>query len=180
VPCGWLPGKNLGDWERRRRPRILKIESTVLYDNFIAHTFVHYSYCIYPYHVYDITISCPVHFTYESGGIVWLGNVRQCSTGSRDPEMWTEISIVHIMTALRIAQSRIQASLKPTSRARMVHMTSQAYAPPVQSSQAGPSRIPIIRTLEEMRAWRRTARERKLDVGIVPTVSPVRVTLADR
>jgi len=97
--------------------------------------------------------------------------------------MSTEISIVHIMTAIRIAQSRIQASLKPASRARMVHMTSKGYAPPAQSSQsseAGPSRIPIIRTLEEMRTWRRSARDRKLDVGIVPTVSPVRVTMADR
>lgn len=40
-------------------------------------------------------------------------------------------------------------------------------------AQAGPSRIPIpiIRTLEEMRAWRRFARERGKEVGIVPTVS---------
>jgi hypothetical protein len=93
------------------------------------------------------------------------------STGSRDPEMSTEISIIHIMTALRIAQTRIQASLKPILRVRMVHSTSPLNDPGAQSSEAGPSRIPIIRTLEEMRAWRRTARDRKLDVGIVPTVS---------
>jgi hypothetical protein len=49
-----------------------------------------------------------------------------------------------------------------------------------QSSEAGPSRIPIIRTLEEMRAWRREARDRKLDVGIVPTVSSSRMIMADK
>jgi hypothetical protein len=98
--------------------------------------------------------------------------------------MSTEISIIHnrIMTALRIAPSRIQASLKPASRLRMVHSSSSFSAQGGQSSQsseAGPSRIPIIRTLEEIRAWRRTARDRKLDVGIVPTVSPARTIMAD-
>jgi len=97
--------------------------------------------------------------------------------------MSTEISIVHTMTALRIAQSRIQASLKPTAKTRMVHTTSNVVNHAEQSSQsseAGPSRIPIIRTLEEMRTWRRSARDRKLDVGIVPTVSTSRMTMADR
>jgi hypothetical protein len=96
--------------------------------------------------------------------------------------MSTEISIIHIMTALRIAQSRIQASLKPILRIRMVHSTSsfcKQGGASRQSSGAGPSRIPIIRTLEEMRAWRRTARDRKLDVGIVPTVGTPRIAMAD-
>jgi len=49
------------------------------------------------------------------------------------------------------------------------------HTPPTtvgQATEAGPSRprIPIIKTLEEIRAWRRSARERKLEVGIVPTV----------
>jgi hypothetical protein len=97
--------------------------------------------------------------------------------------MSTEISIIHIMTALRIAQSRIQASLKPASRLRMVHSSSpflKQGRESSQSSEAGPSRIPIIRTLEEMRAWRREARDRKLDVGIVPTVSSSRMIMADK
>jgi hypothetical protein len=97
--------------------------------------------------------------------------------------MSTEISIIHTMTALRIAQTRIQASLKPTSRVRMVHSSSSFSAQggeSSQSSEAGPSRIPIIRTLDEMRAWRRTARDRKLDVGIVPTVSSSQMIMADR
>jgi len=97
--------------------------------------------------------------------------------------MSTEISIIHIMTALRIAHTRIQASLKSTPRVKMVHTTPQAYTPAPQSgqsSEAGPSRIPIIRTLEEMRAWRRTARDRKFDVGIVPTVRIVQLIMADR
>jgi hypothetical protein len=104
------------------------------------------------------------------------------STGSRDPEMSTEISIIHIMTALRIAQTRIQASLRPIPRLRMLHSTSPFYNAGDQSgqaSEAGPSRIPIIRTLEEMRAWRRTARDRKLDVGIVPTVSSALPVISD-
>jgi hypothetical protein len=97
--------------------------------------------------------------------------------------MSTEISIIHIMTALRIAQSRIQASLKPIPRVRMVHSTSpflKQGGESSQSSEAGPSRIPIIKTLEEMRAWRRTARHRELDVGIVPTVRIVQMIMADR
>ena len=108
----------------------------------------------------------------------------KCSTGSRVPEMLTEISIIHIMTALRIAQTRIQAtSPKSITRCRMVHSPSDLFnkgGDSTQSSEAGPSRIPIIRTLEEMRAWRRTARDRKLDVGIVPTVSIASMIMADR
>ena len=107
----------------------------------------------------------------------------KCSTGSRVPEMLTEISIIHTMTALRIAQTRIQASSKSITRFRMVHSPSSLSnksGNSTQSSEAGPSRIPIIRTLEEMRAWRRTARDRKLDVGIVPTVSIASIIMADR
>jgi len=87
------------------------------------------------------------------------------------------------MTALRIAQTRIQASSKSIAKFRMVHSTSPLInkgGDLTQSSEAGPSRIPIIRTLEEMRAWRRTARDRKLDVGIVPTVSSAQRIMADR
>jgi hypothetical protein len=78
------------------------------------------------------------------------------------------------MTALRISQSRIRISiaLKAIPRARMVHATAPLSSQSSQAGQAGPSRIPIIRTLEEMRQWRRSARDKKLDVGIVPTVSP--------
>jgi hypothetical protein len=73
--------------------------------------------------------------------------------------------------------------LKSTTRVRMVHSSSSFSAQRgelSQSSEAGPSRIPIIRTLEEMRAWRREARDRKLDVGIVPTVSSSRMIMADK
>lgn len=76
------------------------------------------------------------------------------------------------MTALRIAQSRIQAPLIASRSLKMSHSTPPLFKPTEwsQSGQAGPSRIPIIKTLEEMRAWRRAARDKKLDVGIVPTV----------
>jgi hypothetical protein len=55
-------------------------------------------------------------------------------------------------------------------KSRMVH-TSPPVMGQVGEHQAGPSRIPIIRTLKEMRTWRRSARDRNLEVGIVPTVS---------
>lgn len=34
-----------------------------------------------------------------------------------------------------------------------------------------PQHIPVIRTLAQLRRWRRTARQRGLEVGVVPTVS---------
>ena len=80
------------------------------------------------------------------------------------------ISTLHIMTTLRLAQTRIQGALRATTRARMVHSTAPLFSSSSQNDEAGPSRIPIIRTLQEMREWRRAARDRKLDVGIVPTV----------
>jgi len=35
----------------------------------------------------------------------------------------------------------------------------------------GRGRVPVINTLEELRAWRREKRDRKQEVGVVPTVS---------
>lgn len=63
-------------------------------------------------------------------------------------------------------------AVRPTPRALTtashdLSNPAELQAPP----NSGRIPIPIIRTLEEMRAWRRSARDRKLDVGIVPTVS---------
>jgi len=80
------------------------------------------------------------------------------------------ISTLQIMTALRLAQTHIQSSFRSAISARMVHSTAPLYGSSSQNDKAGPSRIPIIRTLQEMREWRRAARDSKLDVGIVPTV----------
>lgn len=45
---------------------------------------------------------------------------------------------------------------------------------------ASSSRVPVIKTLAELRAWRREKRDRKQEVGVVPTVCAVRGRLAGR
>ncbi|TYJ54398.1 pantoate-beta-alanine ligase [Cryptococcus floricola] len=45
----------------------------------------------------------------------------------------------------------------------------RAFASRAFASQA-PTHIPVIRTLPQLRRWRRAARERGLDVGVVPTM----------
>jgi hypothetical protein len=41
---------------------------------------------------------------------------------------------------------------------------------------ASSSRVPVIKTLAELRAWRREKRDRKQEVGVVPTVRVARVS----
>jgi hypothetical protein len=75
------------------------------------------------------------------------------------------------------AQLRSRNNSDPNQMLKTLRLSTQVSSHPTvrvsQASEAGPSRpvIPIIKTLEEIRAWRRSARERKLEVGIVPTVS---------
>ena len=43
--------------------------------------------------------------------------------------------------------------------------------PPLDDPMAHHPRIPVFRTLQELRSWRKRARDMKLEVGVVPTVS---------
>ncbi|WVR04367.1 pantoate-beta-alanine ligase [Kwoniella sp. DSM 27419] len=47
--------------------------------------------------------------------------------------------------------------------------SSTSSAAPGQASKTG-SRIPVIRTLSQLRRWRNDARERRMQVGVVPTM----------
>jgi hypothetical protein len=42
---------------------------------------------------------------------------------------------------------------------------------PISAHETNNGEIPVIRSLTELRAWRRRAREEKKEVGVVPTVS---------
>lgn len=72
----------------------------------------------------------------------------------------------------RYAMARSMRTSAATKASQAAHQQGVAGpSNPNTSSKSGNGRIPIIRTLEGMRRWRRSAREQKLDVGIVPTVS---------
>lgn len=69
--------------------------------------------------------------------------------------------------------SSSSSSPKPSAQEPAVPplLVGRAQNPPHADSMAHHPRIPVFRTLQELRSWRKKTREMKLEVGVVPTVS---------
>lgn len=61
-------------------------------------------------------------------------------------------------------------AIASTSRLPAIPLQRRQYATNPSNNNNHPS-IPVIRSLAQLRRWRRMVRDQKLEVGVVPTVS---------
>jgi hypothetical protein len=97
---------------------------------------------------------------------------RQQSTASGTPYPSSRRHLPLSCASYRNMSSS-SSSPKPSAQEPAVPLllVGRAQNPPHTNPMAHHPRIPVFRTLQELRSWRKRAREMKLEVGVVPTVS---------